>query len=297
MDLKAQLRRLLPQHAEIGSYRIRLPYGSRLNLYQRRFRRYDISLGEIASIAKAAHVDLNAIDIGANVGDTAALIRKHADIPVLCIEGDAKLIPLLRANCRQMGASIEIEPCFVGKSGTRVDTSRIGAAGLNASLVGSVVAEAQATGAGTVTLSSLSEIVARHPRFERARLLKIDTEGFDFDIIGQSADFLARARPIVFFEYAPSFRPDTPDAGPATLRLLADLGYSRFLYFDNFGNFLVSIAADNLDQSDDLHSYLLANEMNGQVVHYFDICAFHEEDQGIADAVRRNERASAKPGR
>ena len=296
MDLIAQLGRWLPQHVDIGASRIRLPHGSLLKVYQRRFRRYDMALGEIARLARDHHPDLHAIDIGANVGDTAALIRKHADIPVLCIEGDARLLPLLRANCRPVGAAIEIEPSFVGRSGSVVDLSRIGAAGMNASLVDAVVPASQA-GTGTARLASMAEIIARHPRFERAGLLKIDTEGFDFDIIELSADFLAAAQPIVFFEYAPTFRPDTPDAGPAALRRLAELGYSHFLYYDNVGNFLLAVAADNLAQCDDLHSYLLGNERDGTVVHYFDICAFHARDAALAEAVRRQERVPPRPAR
>jgi FkbM family methyltransferase len=290
MDLKAHLLRFLPQFADIGSYRIRLPYGSRLNLYQSKFRRYDMALGEIASLANATHVDLHAIDIGANVGDTAALIRKYADVPVLCIEGDARLLPILRANCVQMGPRVEIEPSFVGKSGTAIDAARIGSAGLNASLVHAVVPAGSAAPANATRMSSMSEILARHPTFARARLLKIDTEGFDFDIIGQSVDFLSDAKPILFFEYAPTFRPDTPDAGPETLRLLASLGYTRFLFYDNYGNFLLSVTSENIDQCDDLHAYLLGNATYGPVVHYFDICAFHAEDLALAEAVRQHAR-------
>ena len=287
MDLLGRIRRNLPQHTQIGPYRIRLPKGSQLNFYQRCFRRYDAALGDIATLLHAARPDLHAIDIGANVGDTAAVMRKQADIPVLCIEGDQRLLPVLRANCRQMGARVVIEPSFVGQPGMAVDVSRIGDAGRNASLVGAVVSGAAAEAPGAARFASMRDIIARHPAFARAGLVKIDTEGFDFDIIRDAADFLADVRPVVFFEYAPSFRPDTPDAGPATLRQLAALGYRRFLYYDNFGNFLVSVAADDVEQCLDLHAYLAGNQRHGTVVHYFDICAFHERDLDLARQVRQ----------
>src|ERR1039458_4940240 len=98
-----RLRGLRPQYDTVGRHRIRLPVGSQVLDHKRRFRLYDTALGSIASMIHAKYPDLHAIDIGANVGDTAALIRKSADIPVLCIEGDPLLVPVLLDNSARLG--------------------------------------------------------------------------------------------------------------------------------------------------------------------------------------------------
>lgn len=174
MSFLSRIRRELPQFVNIGQYRLRLPPGSKLNLYQAQFRRYDIALGEIARVIHKAYPTMCAIDVGANVGDTAALIRKYADIPVLCIEGDKKLLPMLMENLAQMEFEVVIEPSFVGRDRTFVDETKIREGGLNASLVGAI---------GTVDrgieMQSLETILLRHPKFAGAKLWKIDTEGCD----------------------------------------------------------------------------------------------------------------------
>lgn len=279
-----RIRRALPQYAEIGRHRIRLPRGSMLNEYRSNHRHYDFALGEIAAVVYDRYPTLHAIDIGANVGDTAALIRIHTDIPVLCIEGDAALLPLLRRNAASMGPSVEIEPSFVGCENVFADLSRVSARGLNASLVDALAPE---WSANRVRFLSLETIVRKHSHFINAKLLKIDTEGFDFDIIRSSTKFLQRARPVLFFEYDPSLRSDALDGGIRTLDFLIEHGYCKFLYYDNFGNLLLELMAAERTKMADLHAYLASNRRFGVAIYYFDICAIHKEDAEIVADIKR----------
>jgi len=290
-SVRRRLRRQA-QFATVGRYRICLPRGSILNEIQQRYKRYDVALGEIASVIAAKYPNLRAIDIGANVGDTASLIRRYADIPVLCVEGDPVLMPLLRRNAATLGDGIVIEPSFVGPEGTWVDLSKATALGVNASLVGALAGNA---GERSTRLRRLESILDDHHDFSAAKLVKIDAEGFDFDIVSHSTSFLGRAKPAVFFEYQPSLRPYEPQAGVEAIETLQQLGYTAFLYYDNFGNFLIRLRDTDRDKVVDLNSYLEANHRFGTVVHYFDICAFHEEDVDLAEEIRKREIAAIKP--
>src|SRR6266550_2375835 len=69
----------------VGRHRLKLPWDCCLDVYQANYKRYDWALGEIAREIFAKYPKSCAIDIGANVGDSAALICKHQDVPVLCI--------------------------------------------------------------------------------------------------------------------------------------------------------------------------------------------------------------------
>ena len=279
-SLYRRLRKLKPQYAQIGQYSIRLPVNSQWLNYRRAFHLYDTALARIASILKAKYPTLHAIDIGANVGDTAALIRESAEIPVLCIEGDPVLLPILTENAARLGPGVIINPSFVGPEGKAVSLNSADELGWNACLVQAINPR------GSVKLRSLGAILADHPEFCGAKLLKTDTEGFDFDIIRQSLEFIQRSKPVVFFEYNPHFRPDEPRAGLIAIQALIRVGYSDFIYYDNFGNFLLHSDASNTSIFSDLDGYLASNRRHGVAIYYFDICALHQEDADIVPKIR-----------
>ena len=275
-----RLRRVGPQYDQIGPYQIRLLANGQVLKYKNAFHLYDSALGKIASVLYSKYPELHAIDVGANVGDTAALIRESAEIPVLCIEGDPALHPLLAENVARLGPGVEIEKSFVGREGATVNLTSAQDLGSNACLVEAVDSQ------GSVKLRSLRTILADHPHFAASKLLKTDTEGFDFDILTQSLEFIQQTKPVVFFEYDPHFRPDEPHAGLATIDALVRAGYSDFIYYDNFGNFLMHVESRNRDILRDLDTYLASNRRHGVAVHYFDVCALHQEDAGLVSGIR-----------
>lgn len=272
----------------IGRYTIHLPMDSRILSYKRAYHLYDSALADIARAVRAKYPNLHAIDIGANVGDTAALIRRYSEIPVLCIEGDPLLFPILTENAAILGPEVTIERSFVGLDGQAVDPSLIGDLGRTASLVAATKQE------GTIKLRSLESILKDHPTFRSAKLLKTDAEGYDFDILRQSSELIRNSKPVIFFEYDPHFRPTEPNAGLATMNMLTEAGYSDFIYYDNFGNFLVHVKAEHLSVLSDLHNYLASNRAFGIAIYYFDVCAFHREDADLAIAVRSSSLATLK---
>ncbi len=265
---------------QIGQYRIHFPAKSLWPIYRDSFQRYDVPLAQIAGVLKVKYPTLHAIDIGANVGDTAALISEYAKIPVLCIEGDPILLRFLKENAVQLGPGVKIEPSFVGPDGTTVNLSLSDDLGRNASLVQAIDPR------GSVKFRSLQAILSDHPEFGCAKLLKTDTEGFDFDIIRQSIEFIRHSKPVVFFEYDPHLRPDEPLAGLETIQALISIGYSDFIYHDNYGNFLLHSDSNNSSIFNDLNSYLASNRRHGVAIYYFDICALHEEDADLVPKIR-----------
>jgi FkbM family methyltransferase len=269
-----------PKYAQIGRYRIRLGANSHWLGYRRSFHLYDTALGQIACVLKAKYPALHAIDIGANAGDTAAVIRESAEIPVLCIEGDPVMLPVLKENVARLGPGVVIEPSFVGPDGKTANLDLADDLGRNASLVQAIDA------GGSVKLRELRAILADHPEFGGAKLLKTDTEGFDFDIIRQSLEFIQQSKPVIFFEYDPHLRPDQPGGGLEAIQALVDVGYSDFIYYDNFGNFLLHCDASNLNIFSDLDKYLSSNRRHGVAVFYFDICALHKEDAELLPKIR-----------
>ena len=79
----------------VGAVELELPLSHELPFYQHDHPRYDRQLGAIA-----AELGGPVVDIGANVGDTAAAIRAESDVPILCVEGDPRFFALLERNAR-----------------------------------------------------------------------------------------------------------------------------------------------------------------------------------------------------
>jgi FkbM family methyltransferase len=229
-------------------------------------------LAEIAREVFTKYPGATAIDIGANVGDSAALINAHADVPVLCIEGCGDFAGYLRRNARLMGGRIRVEETFVASAHDRE-------AALSGGRKGTLSLVAGGGGGKRVRLSPLRDILRGHPDFAASKLLKIDTDGMDFGILLEALDVLGRLAPVILYEYDIVLSRDGERMGMESARGLMSIGYAAFIAFDNYGNYLFSF--DDLEGFLDINACLRSNVRNGRAIHYMDICAFHERDRDL----------------
>ncbi len=278
---------MMPKEYSIGPYQIILPYDHLLDRDQSTWLRYDTALGYIAGSVFQKYPESSAIDIGANVGDSAALIKKYVDIPVLCIEGNPQFIEYLKQNALRIGG-IEIAEYFVGKEGDSVNLDRLLSCGGTASIIDAIDVEDAAGGTKT---KSLASIISNYPQFQNSQLLKIDTDGFDFFIIKSSIDLISQLSPVLYFEYDITFEANGESAGLETIQSLFEIGYEYFIVYDNYGNYLISLSNDEYDRFLDLTTYLASNRKRSgtPVVYYFDICAFTEKDLDLFEEIRLGE--------
>jgi FkbM family methyltransferase len=270
----------------VGRTKLLLPADHAIDHYQARWKRYDRALGEIARLVKGKYPDFRAIDIGANVGDSAALISTYHDVPTLCIEGTETFLPFLRENARRIGSHVAIEVAFVGDGAAgdayALQSNDVGTAKL-------VVDPDRATG---IQVKRLDALLAGAADFAQPRLIKIDTDGFDFQIITTSVALLSELKPVLFYEYAPFERPNGVVDGIKSYQALLQAGYRHFIIYDNFGNYLLHLTGESMAQFVDLNGFLCSNQVNGVAVYYFDICAFGPEDFDLFNALRSAELSS-----
>lgn len=256
--------------------RIRLPLSHELPRFSAIFPHYNQNLGRLASaVSGDLGRPLQAIDVGANVGDTALLLLANGAGVVLCIEGSARYAELLRGNVTDV-VGVACEESLVAFAGARA---------------GLVIAESGGTGAvvdggdaiSPVPMKTLDVILSGHAdALQSVDLLKIDTDGFDGAIIRQHPEFLQRWLPVTFFEFyfsRPSGMPESlpcPDAG--ALDLLVDLGYDGMVVFRNTGE----AAYAGLLSRD--RERVLSMGKAGAFGHYADIVVFHRSRQSQCDA-------------
>jgi len=262
----------------LRAYNLCLPLSHELPFYRRHFPDYAANLGRVSFYARQKYPDLTMIDVGANIGDSVAIVRSYGDMPVLCLEGEPRFFRLLKENTRNL-STVEIEQTFIGAPGDQI--GRIDANAGNAQvLLGQTLSRA--------SICTLSEALARHPRFATAKLLKIDAEGFDCRIIAADANLLKKTKPILFFEYYPKCAELIGQEAFPVFTTLSSLGYSMILVYHNLGRYFISLTLDQQDALQDLHHFI--SDLGG----YFDVVAFHKEDLEIAINIRAAEYANRR---
>ncbi|HUI60605.1 MAG TPA: hypothetical protein VLX90_10300, partial [Steroidobacteraceae bacterium] len=158
----------------VGRTRLLLPVDHALDRYQAKWKRYDRALGEIARLVWQKYPNSTAVDIGANVGDSAALINTYHDIPTLCIEGGEAFLAFLRENARRIGPHVVVEAAFVG------DSASANVYALQSTEAGTAKLVSDPNRAADIRVRSLDALLSGAAGFSHPRLIKTDTDGFDF---------------------------------------------------------------------------------------------------------------------
>lgn len=261
----------------LGKSAIKVPFSHQLPFILKVSPFYATNLARIARLVHAKYADLTFIDIGANIGDSVALLRAESTFPILCIEGDDYFFSVLQANASRF-SDVHVDKSYVGESTAHVQAKSV-------EIGGTAHLSQYETDGQAVALKPLPIILGQHPAFRKSKMLKIDTDGFDNKIIRGSTNFLQQAKPVLFFEYDPYFLSQQNDDGLSIFRTLLDCGYRKMLIYDNSGELLLTADLSNTRLLEDIHHFYTGRKG----LHYCDICAFHEEDDELFETVRRSE--------
>lgn len=232
----------------VAGIELAMPLSHELPFYRHDHPLYDRPLGVVA-----AELGGPVVDVGANVGDTAAEIRSRTDAPILCVEGDDRFFALLELNAPRIGG-LELEQAFVEAPEEAVVERHGGTARLR----GANGSEPRIHEA--LRSKPLARILDEHSRFARPALLKLDTDGMDVPIVLANLELLARIRPVLFFEYDPHL-----GATPDVFEHLRAIGYRRMDVYENTGEL-----AQRVDLPGAIH-----NEYAGHGgARYADVCVW-----------------------
>lgn len=257
--------------------RLLVPLSHDLPIIRKWFPYYATNLTRVARRVHEKYQDMSAIDIGANVGDSIVLLRKAGTFPILAIDGDERFFEILKENAVAWEAVMPVHAIVAGATGHRAGAMRRDA--------GSARVISTAVGVGGIAAMSLASILAEHPVFSRVKLVKVDTDGFDCDIVQGAADLLNRERPVLFFEYDPYLFGTVHNDGFQVFGFLRNFGYKRVLVFDNTGEYVIGTELANVSQLEDLHQFYSGR--GG--LRYCDLCVFHTDDDDLSELVRKDE--------
>lgn len=283
-----QRTRKIPWHwsgsiieTKVGRYAIKVPGINPVFWYYQANPGFTSQLGRLTSLVRGKYPQTGVIDIGANVGDTACLIKTAEDVPVLCVEGDDTSFDFLQRNVAQFQNTTAHKLYLAEKTDTIA--ANLACAGWNTTIQPGPADSTQA-----IKVMRFDDFIVTQPGWQNYKLLKIDTEGFDCPIIRGATDFIRQVSPVIFFEYNRQSMAALGEKGIDTLFLLAELGYSRIAFHDAKGRFIGSTTLADRKTVTDWHDY--ADGKNSEIF-YLDLTVFHERDTDLALKYLEIERA------
>ncbi len=258
---------------KVGNYNILMPGNNQQISLYKYYPDSNTQLARLAKVIIKKYSDAAMIDIGANVGDTIAVVRSQVDIPIVAIEGDDLSYSFLLKNITQFDGIYTLKQ-FLGeeKKYLKVNMEK---EGWNNTILPNT------EGTKTLELKTLDEVLFdKKLSHLKIKLLKIDTEGFDTIILRGCFNTISNLKPIVYLEYNGENMNKIGENGFNTIMLLKKYGYHNIYIFDCINNLIFSTTLDNNDALKQLHDY--AHNKN-TMIPYFDICVFHSDDTGIAN--------------
>ena len=242
-----------------------------INYY--RFSNYDRALPRICEKLKNIDNKLYVVDIGANIGDTVSLITDIVSGNFLCIEGDEKFIPFLEKNTKQIDttSNILIERCYCGNE--TEEKMSIDRANGTAKIIKTDVMENNKNVVLNLEIRSLDKIIENYPDFKDSNILKIDTDGFEIDILSSGKQFIKNSKPLLYFEYTPELYVQNQQDPKIIWEILKECGYKEALVYDNFGCAIEIINIDNQEKINEL-----INKIDKKNIYYYDILTYHNSN-------------------
>jgi FkbM family methyltransferase len=220
------------------------------------------------------------IDVGANVGDTVALSRSVSHFPIVCIEGDSYYFNILKKNLAQF-EDVKAFNFFLGDENKKIP-------GKKESELGTlkIVTGEKNDLTNTIELITLDNFFTMNPGFKSAKMLKIDTDGFDLRILRGGKNYLADTKPVLFFEYDRILFEEAGEDGVNTLNILESIGYETAVFYDNYGRLILSAELKDKELISQLHHYIYGKK---SAFPYYDIALFHLQDKELGRAFIKEE--------
>jgi FkbM family methyltransferase len=217
-----------------------------------------------------------AIDVGANIGDTAAMMASAAGNPLVLVEASDYFFTLLERNTKGLPNSVTLLQALVGNGQP--------AQGLLEHWGGTarfVESDGAHDSVPTVQLKDFAP--------DATRLIKIDTDGFDYEILKHSREFLHAKAPVVLYENETK-TPAALRTSEETLAMLDAVGYRHFILWDDAGHLVGGF--DATESVVDIIRCLHANARlsRSRNIHGLDIAAFSAADGSLATTVLQHYR-------
>jgi len=255
-----------------GDYYIEAPKNHILTGLNDAFYLRDLCVGITAKYIAEKYEKCSMIDIGANIGDTAALISTYApSAKLILVEASDYFFKLLEKNTSQLPNEVALKKTLVW-DGSEIEGGFTHWGGTASFVEGYTKKYKMQT-------TRLSDIADANTRF-----VKSDTDGYDFKILSNSIDWLASSSAAVLYENQIGSKNDLEQSDNLCDALFGK-GYTNFIVWDDAGFLLLASGADSnsVNEVKDLNSYLYKTFQHNdtKTIANFDVLGLHKNDHDI----------------
>ena len=236
----------IDQKIKIGSRIMVLPPEHPLSMWTSLYKDYDNFLPKLV---KEMNSNESIIDIGANVGDTLfRFIDTNSKPNYFSIEADKYFFKYLKKNKGLLEKDIQNRVTLinelVGKNlkGNLVEKYNLGSKSLVESPDG-------------LEAKSLDEIII-DKNIQNIKLIKVDVDGYDYNVLLSAMNEIKKSKPILFFEYMSLNKAEYIEL----IKKLYEIGYSEWTIINNYG----SVIFENRHYKDVLDYINL--KKNGEII-------------------------------
>lgn len=231
---------------EIQDIRLEVNPGNPIPHYQQKHKLYDRFLPFLGK-----YIDGTVIDVGANCGLLmTSMLANNPNLSLVCIEAEENIFKYLARNydhVRQVfpDNKVQLVKGKVGTVGIPLDT------------------------------------VIREYEVDDLSLIKIDTDGYDWDVIA-SCSF--EKKPLIYYEADFRTAEQYYKFSKVPIQLLAQ-GYSQFYLFDNYGEFVTQ--TNDPEQMLHLMNYIwrMKQGHSDTTIWYFDILVATPEQEELCNKI------------
>jgi len=262
---------------------LRMDKRNTLYMTYKQFPLYNSEIGRLVKVINRKYNDLTVIDVGANIGDTLYII-KDADISanVICFEGDDYSYSYLEKNASEF-TNVFLSKNYLGEKNEVLNIHFDQEKFNNTILLG------KGNGNKQIKINKLDDVITNSfLQFKPTiKLLKVDTEGFDINILLGGLEMIRETKPIIHFEYNRLCMDKNNIDGLSIFETLKRHGYDRVLFFENVGRLFLDTKLENMELIHNLHE---AVDGVNSFINYWDLCLFHKDDDDIAKIYLEGER-------
>jgi FkbM family methyltransferase len=217
-----------PVNTKLHGFHAKVNCGFSYPLVARQNKQFNNPLVQLAyQTYKSKGQPITLIDVGAAVGDTVFLLHSNLDgafKKILCVDGDTEFYSYLQQNMQQFPFVECVNALLSDTSTTEKELVRIHAG------------TASAQGENERQSIALDELIIQRS-ISQVDVLKIDTDGFDGKVLSGAQRILKNLQPNVIFEWHPILLNQTNNDIYQPFEVLANSGYSTFIFYTKFGTF------------------------------------------------------------
>lgn len=286
-------KKILNQEYFFGNYKVILKENHVLANYQQSFPLYDRFLPLLCSSFNGL-----IIDIGANIGDTTiAIFSKNTKSFIVGVEPDAFFYKECISNILLNGLTHRFLGVNKFVSTIEGNFSLIKS---NSNSTGSISAESnQSSKKNTISFEELMNLIPKE-KTSQFDMLKIDTDGFDWDILNSFVHYVSKFRvkpKFVFFEMQTYLnnhgvhdnnRNQITKDYKASIEGIQSHGYINFCLIDNFGTPIK--VSQSINEIFELNDYIMRSQIynSHSTIFYMDILAYCEnESEFVKQAIQK----------